>query len=77
MDPAPWFVGVWLSTSFRLRCESWPSEAGSFSGGMAVAAAAAATPATPATDFLFFLSHDRVAVFFFSTHAESNSLFFP
>ena len=30
VDLAPWFVGVWLSTSFRLRCESWPSEAGSF-----------------------------------------------
>ncbi len=67
MDPAPWFVGVWLSTSFRLRCESWPSEAGSFSGGMAAAA-------TPTTDFLFFLSHDRVAVS--STHAEQLSFFF-
>jgi hypothetical protein len=30
VDPAPWFAGVWLSTSFRLRFESWPSEAGSF-----------------------------------------------
>ncbi len=34
VDPAPWFVGVWLSTSFRLRCESWPSEAGSFLGSL-------------------------------------------
>lgn len=30
VDPEPWCVGVWLSTSFRPRCASWPSEADSF-----------------------------------------------
>lgn len=55
VDLAPWFAGVWLSTSFQPRCESWPSEADSFFPRSA-GTLAQATATKPVMLHGFFLS---------------------